>query len=309
MSIRQLFQTGLLVLLAIAFRPAHAGVVVIDSCGAVLSEPGQYKLISDITSCSGFAVLIIASDVSLNMAGHVISCARIDGVYDVGIEINGVSGVHVRNGTVANCDIGVELFQSHHSKINNLTVTGNILDPFFGIGLGIVGFEATHNKIVGNYALGNTSGIEFFFGGNNRIVGNVANENFRADNSPFPSYGIGIAAAFSDNNVILGNEVNRNSDAGIAVANGSTGNVIRDNEALANENYGIGMFSREDLGAPLATGNVIQSNVSLGNGRTDMLEARFDPFAIPREIVQPNCTNAWKNNTFDSNIAPSGCID
>lgn len=280
----------------------------ITDCGAVISQPGKYRLANDLLACPEFAITIAASGVSLDLAGNEIRCAREDNRFDIGIEVLDVERVEIRNGRVSNCDSGVDLFGTRHSKVSNMVLHGNLLDPFFG-GFGISGFEASNNTIVGNDASGNTTGIELFFGTGNRIMDNIANGNVRAENSPFfPSFGVGIGIAFSNDNEVIDNETSRNSDAGIALANGSTGNVVRDNRANDNDNYGIGAFSREDVGAPLAVGNLIQSNTALGNGRADLLEAKFDPFASPRELVQDTCMNTWKDNVFVSQIAPPDCI-
>jgi len=259
-----------------------ARVENITACGAVLDQPGAYKLSNDVLSCPGIAILVVSSDVNLNLGGHHISCDRLDGRLDVGIEISNVSRVSTRNGSVSDCDIGVDLFQSHHSKVTNVVATGNLLEPAFGVGAGIAGFGATHNEIIGNHVFGNLSGIFFLFGGNNRIIGNVANGNSRAVGAPYPTSGIGIAVSVSHNNEIIGNEANRNSDTGIVVGNGGTGNLVRDNDAYYNEYYGIGMFGRVDIGTPLPSGNHNQSNTALGNGRADMLEAIFEPLGDPK---------------------------
>jgi len=285
------------------------GVSRISTCGEVLDQPGKYELANDLDSCSGFAVYIVSSDISLNLAGHRISCDAVDGVLDIGIEVDQSSRVSIQNGEVADCDIGIELYQSHHSRIVNVTATGNRLDPYIGGGTGITGWEATYNQVIGNTAFGNVVGIAFFFSSHNRLIGNISTENSRVDNSPFPSFGIGVAVAyFSNHNVIIGNEGSRNSDAGVVVM-GSTGNTVRDNIALENEYYGVGMFSREDFGAPLAWDNLNQSNVALDNGRADILEAKFDPYANPRELVQPACANSWIDNTYETVIAPDFCVD
>lgn len=281
----------------------------ISECGAILNEAGNYKLGADLTACPGFAITIAASGVSLNLRNHSITCDREDGRRDVGVEVLGVTDVHIRNGRISNCDAGIELLQTRDSKVNNMELTDNLLDPLLGGGFGLVTFQAVNNHINGNTASrNNTAGIELFFSSGNKINGNTASENFRSDDVPFPNFGIGIGVAFSNENEIIGNQTNNNTDAGIALANGSTGNIVRGNTANDNENYGIGMFSREDFQAPLAFGNLVQANRAIGNGRADLLEARFDPFGNPREEVQPDCVNTFKSNTYITRIAPDLCF-
>ena len=182
------------------------------------------------------------------------------------------------------------------------------LGPISGAGIRLI--QASDNDIIGNRATRNQIGIGVFvFSSNNRITGNITNENFRIDGTPFPTFGIGIAVSvFSEDNKVMGNEANDNTDVGIVVANGASNNIVLGNVADNNENYGIGIFTRTDLGAPTPTGNLIQGNSALGNGRADLLEVLFDPFDIPRESIQP-CMNTWMGNAFVSQIGPVMCIE
>jgi len=300
---------AIVVFLSLTSTTALAGGKTIDACGAVLDEPGNYRLTSDLDDCPGTAISVVASDVSLNFAGHRVSCDRIDGRPDTAVEILASSDVTVRNGEVADCDVGIFLGQSHHSKITNMLVTGIILDPLFGGGFGIATLQSTHIDIIGNTVIENRGiGIILILSSQNRVVGNVSNDNVRPDLSGL-TFGQGIAVAFSNHNYVIDNETSRNTDGGIVLARGSTGNVTRGNLVLDNDNYGLGMFSREDDGSPLATGNLNQSNVALGNGSADLFEAKFNPIGNPMIDVQPTCVNTWKDNTFETFIAPASCFE
>jgi parallel beta-helix repeat protein len=120
---------------------------------------------------------------------------------------------------------------------------------------------------------------------------------------------MGIAlSAFSSRNLIRGNEARFNSDTGIVLSVGVTYNVVQGNEVSNNDFYGIGTFTRVDLGAPPPMNNVSQGNSSLANGRADLVEIVFDPFGDPRESVEEQCRNTWKGNDFVSQIGPPDCI-
>ncbi len=140
----------------------------------------------------------------------------------------GVTEIRIRNGRISGCDIGIDLIGTQESKINDLDVFENSIDlgPISGAGIRLI--QASDNDIIGNRATRNQIGIGVFvFSSNNRITGNITNENFRIDGTPFPTFGIGIAVSvFSEDNKVMGNEANDNTDVGIVVANGASNNIV-----------------------------------------------------------------------------------
>ena len=280
----------------------------IDSCGTVITKPGNYSLTFDLLFCPGVAITVFSSDVSLNLKAHTISCDLVDGRPDDGIDVVFANNVSLSNGRIEHCDVGVFLFGASESRITNLEVTQAAYD--FGLqggGFGILAVTSS-TAIIDNYLSENIVGLRVV-GDQNKIVGNVSTENIRSDGDTlFPSFGIGIGVSGNQNRII-GNTSTYNSDTGIVLVNDTRDNVVRSNIANSNGVYGIGMFSREDFVWPLASENLIQSNGALGNGRSDLIEAKFDPNESPVELVQSECVNQWKNNDYVSAIGPDDCFN
>lgn len=297
-------------ILALTFTTALASAdYEIDSCGTVITDPGNYSLSSDLLSCAGVGIFIVSSDVSLNMKEHSISCDRVDGRLDVAVGAFNVENVSVSNGRVEFCDAGI-LFElvSDSAITNMLAVRNDTADAFLGGGFGIFAGNTVKTKIRGNHLSENIVGLRVA-GDRNKIVGNTAIQNFRSDgNTLLPSFGIGIGVS-GNQNEIVGNMSAYNSDTGIVLVNDSRGNTVRGNVANNNGIWGIATFSREDFGWPLASENLIQSNEALGNGRSDLTEAKLDPNENPPELVQGQCVNEWKNNDFVSTIGPEYCFN
>jgi parallel beta-helix repeat protein len=278
-----------LLLSLLATAPALAENPV-TACGDVLSEPGNYGLTGDLLACPGNAIVISASNVSLNLKGHSITCGSTDGI---GVLVTGVSDVQVKNGTITGCGLGVFFSGTTESKITHLTLNGN------GLAISLLG--ASDNKLTANHMTENITGIRVNFGGGNRISENVASDNFGFLST-------GIALLFSENNTVTGNRANRNNN-GIIAGGASTGTILRGNVTNENRSLGISMFGRLAFNIPIAEGVLIQGNTALGNGDLDMVEALFDPSINPPFIVVEPCRNTWKSNNFVSRIGPDMCIN
>jgi hypothetical protein len=102
-----------LAMLVLSLLPATAEAKVQTvGCGAVIDSPGQYQLSGDLTClvgvppplfCDKAAITITASNVHLDGQGFTLM-----GVLGDGIEITS-SNVHVRNITVEQFDVGIEI--------------------------------------------------------------------------------------------------------------------------------------------------------------------------------------------------------
>jgi parallel beta-helix repeat protein len=280
-----------LLLSFLATAPALAENPV-TACGDVLSEPGNYGLTGDLLACPGNAIVISASNVSLKLNGHTITCGSTNGI---GVRVTGVSDVQVTNGTITGCGLGVFFSGTTESKITHLTLNGNRV---FGISL----IGASNNEITANHVTENGTGIRVLRGGGNRISGNVASDNF------VNVFSTGIALLSSENNTVTGNRANRNNN-GILASGPSTGTILRGNVTNENRSSGISMAGRVDFNIPIADGVLIQGNTALGNGVQDLIEALFDPNFNPPFIVVEPCRNTWKSNNFVSRLGPDMCIN
>jgi parallel beta-helix repeat protein len=259
------------------------------ACGDLLMTPGAYVLTADLV-CDPPAVVILAGGVHLNLNGYSITNALpISDVDQAGVVIAGTDG-HVVNGTLSGFELGV-LITGNDNKVSEVTATGNLIGIFLCCG-------ATGNRVVGNTANGNVSlgdvvgvGIQDWDGGRNNVIsGNTANEN---DFS-----GILISDSLRPpvkGDKITGNVANYNGEHGIMLfEDGANGNVVRGNELVGNTLFGIVSFSYTDF--PIH--NLIQGNTALDSGNADIAD-----FA-------PVCENAWKSNTFSTEISVApGCTD
>ena len=286
---------------------SHADTLI-SQCGTIITEPGKYKVSSDLLACVGNpniygAITVLeTSDVQIDLNGHEITCAPTDGVIDAGIGVLFSSEVKVTNGTVSFCDIGLLMFGTTSSMVADLTLRNNVEDPIFGGGIGIYLESSSKNKLTGNLVSQNASGIVLSLSDKNLVSGNTANENIAAGFRG--NTGIGV---IGNENIIRGNEASLNAIVGILVRFPSTGNLVQGNNAWSNGVFGIGAGGFADFGDPIAAGNVFKGNTSLGHF-WDLAEHLID---IANESFLPSqaCNNTWKGNEFVSTHGPNDCFD
>ena len=259
----------------------------IDSCTAI-TEPGRYELVADVENATaGQCIRIRASDVAFDGRGHSVdgTGAFASAGVAVGSWARGVSNVTVRNLRVAEWDDAVRLTNadggvvadvtaaesrvgvlllgasgnqftevattdnavhgvallddSDRNRLVGLTAAGNAL-----AGVHLVG-DASENLVANVTARGNEFGLLLAGASDNRIDGGEATDNRLA--------GVWLAAAH-DNTVADLRLSNR--FYGAWLADGSTGNVLVDNEAIDNA---VG-FRLRDSDANLLLGNAASGN-------------------------------------------------
>lgn len=115
--------TGVLAAPASAQETATQQVQQSAQRGIVLNRPGAYVLPRGLTfPGSGDAILITASNVSLNLNGHRITGPG--GKQGVGVRVLGASGVHVHNGHIDRFGVGVQVEGSNNVRIEGLQIRG-----------------------------------------------------------------------------------------------------------------------------------------------------------------------------------------
>ena len=111
--------------------PKHGAKKNVTECGTVLTEPGNYKLANDLLDCQDGGVVIVGSDIVLNLKGYEVSCADNDlevaGIGVLGAPGAAVRNVTVKNGHVSNCRDGIIVIFAEDSKVMNMTSTGNTM--------------------------------------------------------------------------------------------------------------------------------------------------------------------------------------
>lgn len=283
-----------------------ARAISVNVCGEVLDVPGgNYVLGNDLVcTTEAFAVIIAASDVRLNLAGHAIRCADLAGALTVGIIVlpgSHLTGLKIRDGAVSGCSRGVSL-----ETVGESEVRGMMLDDNAGAGLILT--NSNDNSISGNSMSRNAAGCILISSSRNRFTGNVTNDN-RGPGCAIP--GVAMGQVGSDYNEFMGNDANNNGNAGLAIGPNSTGNVVRGNNTFSNGLSGISVFGRiagNVVIAPVPMGNVVQGNTSFGNLLNDLSEILFDGSTRTQSVGQ-GCLNTWKSNAFGVALGPIGCIE
>ena len=175
--------------LILAPRPsAHAqdgrqeGPIEIEKCQTI-NKSGSYRLVNNLTAPSNTDCLVItASFVSIDLGGFSIS----SGGGTAGEGVNGsvlsphqLHGIAVRNGSIANFSVGVNLSAPDFSTVEGLRVSGGGI-----IAVGIVRGNVVRNAVTGilgggivtgNYAAAN--GVGFDIDPGSTVIGNLADDN------------------------------------------------------------------------------------------------------------------------------------
>ena len=151
---------------------AIAGIDSNDAPGfpVTISEPGSYRLSSNLNTGGQSGIVILVSDVTIDLNGFSIrgnAGLRVGIFADNRINHNLV-GIVIRNGTISNFRDGIDLGLSTQSIVERIGVHDN---ESFGI---LVGENST---VTGNTASGNgRAGISV--GNSSTVTGNTASNNF-----------------------------------------------------------------------------------------------------------------------------------
>jgi hypothetical protein len=270
---------GLAVALVALAPSAGAAQDPAITCGTTVTT--DIRLSADLLDCEGPGLVIGASGVSIDLAGHVI-----DGTgTDAGIENGGgYDDVRVVGGTLREFLFGVHLFETSGAELDRVVVHANAIGVLIGRSGGVeldrvtasgnlssgveVGFSdridvrrstafdnglygiadraTTDASYVGNTLSGNgASGLDLWFSD-----GAVVDRNHVAANDSDGISLTGIESAVVDRNSSIAN-------AGNGISIDRPGNTLRRNEAI--DNHGIGIAAPDgtiDGGRNRARGNL-----------------------------------------------------
>jgi parallel beta-helix repeat protein len=211
------------------------GARPITACGTVISQSGSYFLANDLKQCPSFGISISVSDVVVELRGHTIQGTFSDGAINAHGGPAGLSNLEIEGpGTLTQAFIGIGFENVHHSRVHKVVVVQNI----FGIGVNASDFTSlatvaatasTDNDFRDNVVASNFGhGITVNGGNQNRFINNNLSGN--GLNPP----GEGLFLFNANNNIVRHNTTNANSDAGIHVVVGNSGNVVTENISLGN---------------------------------------------------------------------------
>lgn len=209
---------------------------VIDECGVVIEEEGEYTLEEDLDCSSDefreqeiSAITINADDVVLDCDGYsIIGPGDLDWDDQIhGVYAEEISGIIIRNCEISDFSSGIKFYHVEESEIINNNLNENSDD-------GIYLEYSDSNTLTGNTANENGwYGIDLQISFFNTIRGNIVNEN---------SWG-GISLWLSVSNTIIDNEVNGNNK-GIYLEESSYSNNILSNVFCYNERSDISIGER-----------------------------------------------------------------
>jgi parallel beta-helix repeat protein len=185
--------------------------------------------------------------------------------------------ITLNNLDVSNASVGIELWNTHNSKVINNTVSNNTYGIYLGYSnnntltsntasdnhhYGVYLDSASNNTLTANTAYriclgysnnnnltGNTAGIYLGSSTNNYLTNNNANST--------SWYGIWLYSS-SNNNSLTGNIANSNKEVGICLSSSSNNNTLTDN--TANSNNAVGIFLYDSSNNNTITDNTISNN-------------------------------------------------
>jgi len=247
----------------VAPSPASGAVL---ACGSTVTA--SVTLEADIGPCAGTGLIVTASGITLNLAGHTI---RGDGnpaatPDQVGIRLVLVNNVTVTNGTVRDFNSGILVSQGGSNTISDMTVTNNVGTATSAHADGVFLFASNDNKLLRNRVTSNgpNSGINLADGSSRNLV----SASLIADNNLITPPGPDSDAAQLDtgvnftgnamDNTIEGNQILRNGFEGVGAGGDGVGgrrvlnNVVRDN--------GVNGINTGGHGGDLVDGNIVDHN-------------------------------------------------
>jgi parallel beta-helix repeat protein len=267
---------------------ATDGVVLIDQAralaGVTISQPGTYRLTSNLAVSGSVGIVIAADDVTLDLGGFTVS--RQVGprsIQEGGIVDNSVSHTNltIRNGTIDGFPGSqVSLASSRFVSISHLRVVG-----------AADGIVVGDNASIMDSSISYVGGAGIRAGMNSQITGNVISNN-GAD---------GIDAG--DHSTISGNIVSSNGGKGISCSSWCTinGNMVR-----SNSNSGIYITGQGTINANTAKEN---RDSDIYCGVNCSIGANVAITAQNGDGIRANCPSMIRGNLTSSIVVtqPAQC--
>ncbi|MEM0982713.1 MAG: right-handed parallel beta-helix repeat-containing protein [Planctomycetota bacterium] len=235
----------------------------------VITEPGSYYLTGDIVANTGAAIVVSASDVTIDL--NRFALVGNGAAHGVMQNTTGFERVTVRNGTVtAFGGTGIQLPQTNRVRIENVYATFN---GFEGIALGaqaVVINSSTHANANDGMDVGSGSVVSGCTSNDNGLDGldastavSVVNSVFRDNTSAGIDVGAGasIEGCSTERNGVYGIDAGSNSTVrGCTSRNDETG--IRLSTSSIAEGCSVGFSTA--YGIDGATSSVLRGNTVLG---------------------------------------------
>jgi nitrous oxidase accessory protein NosD len=258
--------------LTVATAPASGSTTAGVDCGMVVTT--DIRLGGDLVDCPATGLVVGADNITIDLGGHVVGGVGVD----VGIFLEGHTGVTVKHGSIREFQIGVLAIDSSRGSI-----AGIRFDDITGKGVILVA-GATHNAVSHNSFVRNVEGGVGVFDGatGNTITDNLFSqdgagvENNFADativeRNTMKSTGSGVIVESSDNLRITDNEISHSVAAmcegcGIGIQIYGNNILVARNTLIDSPRYGIELDDFQDEGHSPAIGNKIVANRVIGSG-------------------------------------------
>jgi parallel beta-helix repeat protein len=304
----------LLLLTACVFLTAGQSLAL--NCGDTIS--GNVTLTADLVCNSKTALIVSASNTTINLNGHTLSClgagvagtcqaTSINGQHSIsGIKSENYSNVKVLGpGTITGFERGIQLTGGNKFVVQGVKVTGPILsleenNRSVAIGIGIMkapcpisflGEDTTPSALVAdNEVTAQAWGIRIDESSCAEVRSNIVHDINRADGNAY-----GILLWKSTNTKVYRNSVfsvglNRGQDSGIMLYTNANWNNVFSN--VSNSNCGNGIYLLDSVK------NKINDNTARHNGINSQGGRCGEPqsFVYDLKSTAPAPDNTWNFN-------------
>lgn len=247
----------------VAAQAAPPSAVV--RCGQTLTS--SVRLANDLVHCRGNGLVIAADNITVDLAGHMISGVNAAG--SEGIADDGHRGARIQNGTIERFfRNGVGLRNAPHSAVDNMTIrrigAGGVEgDASAGVQVqDSPNTSVTASRVTNDVVSWQSDGVDVLSSAGAEVSGNHLARN---------SWD-GMVVVFSPGARVVDNVFDGNKNQGIEVNFGSDGIVLARNHARNNVSNGlvVGAIS----GARIED-NILTGNAGAGLFMFDLLNSRI----------------------------------
>jgi|GEM_PF-7077240 len=280
-----------------AANAADCGGDIPCSCGDTLNESRTLNESDSLTGCSGDALEIDASGITLDCAGYTISGTGTE--ESSGIYADNVDSLIIQNCVITNFSTAVYFDTVANSMIIGGEIGINNQD--YGVTAGGVYLTgAPNNTINGVYLHENKGGAVYIYSGSDWTT--VENSNI--DNNCGDSREIYVED--SNNVQIQNNNVTDGTGYGIEIVDSDAANIIGNN---ISNNFWAGIYIR---GVPeLRSDHLISGNDIIGNGVGGMAYGGIEIYGEDNVTITGNyissnyCSGIYTEDSYDLVIADS----
>ncbi|WP_409301235.1 right-handed parallel beta-helix repeat-containing protein [Peribacillus sp. SCS-155] len=164
------------------------------------------------------------------------------------------------NGTPPSAGIDLERDPPYDKRLENVTITNNVLENNEGYGLAFVYVDSHTIHASGNKIRNNKEGGVFLGNANKTTVRDnvISGNGSKIKDDATQNFGSGVFLNYSSENTIAGNDIDQNYRYGIHALNGVNDNVFKENKITNNKSEAIKLYGD-------ANTRIIDNQIS-GNG-------------------------------------------